>query len=248
MTLFTNSTPLWVSISLLLCFLYPVYKISNLSRKAILKLTAEEQVKAAPIPRQISLFFLLFGIYVGILSFTGLFHVNTLPPRILVYTAIPLLLFYFIVVFRSNLFWKILEKASLEDLVGLHLFRFIGIYFILGWYYKILPTSFAFIAGFGDLFIATTAQWVIRKIKSSSNHYKKITLVWNILGFWDIVSVILSAIFATKLSMESNTPGIIEMTRFPFCFIPAFAPATIIFLHICIFKRLKMKNDSKRNL
>jgi hypothetical protein len=31
------------------------------------------------------------------------------------------------------------------------------------------------------------------------------------------------------------------MVKFPFALIPAFAPATIIFLHIVIFKKLKME-------
>jgi hypothetical protein len=79
-------------------------------------------------------------------------------------------------------------------------------------------------------------------------NYKRITLVWNIIGFWDIISVLASAVIITKQAIASNTTGILEMTKFPFSLIPAFAPATksksIIFLHICIFKKLKMQDKS----
>jgi len=36
--------------------------------------------------------------------------------------------------------------------------------------------------------------------------------------------------------MENNEPGVAQFDTFPFSWIPAFAPATIIFLHILVFK------------
>lgn len=38
--------------------------------------------------------------------------------------------------------------------------------------------------------------------------------------------------------MNSSSQGIEQFGTFPFSWIPAFAPATIIFLHILIFKKL----------
>jgi Co/Zn/Cd efflux system component len=125
--------------------------------------------------------------------------------------------------------------------VKIHVFRLVGVFFIVSWYYNILPKSFALIGGIGDIFAAITAIFVANLIEKKSKNYKKITLIWNIIGFWDIVSVITSAIYITKQAIDSNSQGILEMTKFPFCLIPAFAPATIIFLHICIFKKLKME-------
>jgi hypothetical protein len=144
-------------------------------------------------------------------------------------------------VFRTNTFWGILENVKLSDLVRIHIFRFVGVFFIIGWYYGILPKSFAFIGGIGDIFVAVTAIFVAILIDKKAKNFKKITLIWNIIGFWDIVSVIISAVYLTKQAIENNSIGVLEMTKFPFCLIPAFAPATIIFLHICIFKKLKME-------
>jgi hypothetical protein len=72
--------------------------------------------------------------------------------------------------------------------------------------------------------------------------------VWNIVGFWDIVNVVVMAFLTTKWSLDTGSQSLIEMGYFPFSLIAAFAPATIIFLHISIFKKLKMefpKTDSK---
>lgn len=186
------------------------------------------------------LFLVLYYISVSLMSFTPLFQGNTLPPRILLFTAVPLLVFYFFFVFRTKTYWEVLAHIPLSSLVRIHIFRLVGVFFIIGWYYGILPKQFAFTAGLGDIFAAVTAIWVAQLADKKANHYKKVTLFWNIIGFWDIVAVIVTAIYVTRQAMETGGMGVAEMAKFPFCLIPAFAPATIIFLHIGIFKRLKM--------
>ena len=239
MNIFSNSIPSYISILLLISFIVPVLSLIHLTKEGM-RGPQFSQEESRQLPRMVGLFLLLYFLYVSAMSFTKIFQVNTLPPRILLFTAIPLLLFYFIFVFRTRVFWQILENVQLSSLVRFHTFRFIGAFFILGWIYGVLPKSFALIGGIGDIFVALTAIMVASMIDKKSKNYQKITLIWNIIGFWDIVSVIVSAIYVTKLAMDNQTDGILEMTKFPFCLIPAFAPATIIFIHICIFKKLKM--------
>lgn len=241
MDIFTNSVPLWVSILLFVSFLVPIFMIVNVVKQGVNQPFFKDNNKVKKLPSLVLLFFATYYLYVTLMSFTGIFQVNTLPPRVLLFTAIPLLLFYFLFVFRTKTFWDILEHVKLSDLVRIHIFRLVGVFFIIGWSYGILPKSFAFIGGIGDIFAAVTAIFVAILIDKKAKNYKKITLIWNIIGFWDIVSVIISAVYITKQAIESNAQGILEMTKFPFCLIPAFAPATIIFLHICIFKKLKME-------
>ena len=241
MNVFTNSVPLWVSILFFVCFLAPVFMIATLVKQGVNKPFFKDNNRVKKLPIYTLFFFATYYLYVALMSFTGIFQVNTLPPRVLLFTAIPLTLFYFLFVFRTKTFWNILENVKLSDLVRLHIFRLVGVFFIIGWSYGILPKSFAFIGGIGDIFAALTAFFVAILIDKKAKYYKKITLIWNIIGFWDIVSVIISAVYITKQAIETNSQGILEMTKFPFCLIPAFAPATIIFLHICIFKKLKME-------
>jgi hypothetical protein len=241
MDIFTNSIPQWISALFLACFLIPIFMIASLVRQGVTQASFDNNSKAKKLPGAVLLFFTIYYLYVTLLSFTGIFQMNTLPPRILLFTAIPLALFYFLFLFRTRTFWKILENVKLSHLVRIHIFRLVGVFFIIGWSYGILPKSFAFIAGIGDIFVAVTAIFVAMIIDKKITNYKRVTLIWNIIGFWDIVSVIVSAVYITKQAIETNTQGILEMTKFPFCLIPAFAPATIIFLHICIFKKLKME-------
>lgn len=239
MNILTTSVPVWVSISFILAFSVLFFMIANTAKTAALTAGFAPQ-KASNIWKTIIAFCFIYIIYVSLMSFTGIFQVNTLPPRILLFTAIPLLIFYFGVVFRSEIYWTLLENAQLESLIRIHIFRFVGVFFIIAYVYGALPKTFALVGGIGDIFAAFTAIFVANAIENKKTYAPKLALIWNIIGFWDIVSVIVSAIIATKYAIADGTQGVLEMANFPFCWIAAFAPATIVFLHIGIFKKLKM--------
>lgn len=243
MIIFVSVIPIWISIIFLACFLVPIYMIVSIVRKTVNQTDFDGDSNTNRLPKVISVFYAAYYLYVTLMSFTGVFDANTLPPRILLFTALPLLVFYFFYVFRSKIFWRILQNVELADLVRIHIFRLVGVFFLIFWAYGALPKSFAFIAGIGDILVAITAIFVAMLIDNKAKNYKRITLIWNIIGFWDIVSVIVSAIVTTKMAIETQSSGLAEMAKFPFSLLPAFAPATIIFLHICIFKKLKMQNN-----
>lgn len=237
----TNIVPLWISALFFICISIPVFQIARAIKKGGQNASLEAN-KVSQLFYGSIVFFSLFFAYTALLSFLGVFQINTFPPRVILFTMLPLLIFYFFFLFRTKIYWTILAQIPLSTLVRLHAFRLVGIFFIIFWSYDALPTYFAFAAGIGDIFAAITAILVARLIDNKIKNYKKITLVWNIVGFWDIVHVIAAALYITKQSIETGTIGVQEMTKFPFCLIPAFAPATIIFLHISIFKKLKMQD------
>jgi hypothetical protein len=240
MNFLTTSVPTWVSVSFILTFPLFFYFIANVAKQAAQN-AGFDQLKINKIYQSILGFGAIYLIYVSLMSFTGIFTVNALPPRILLFTAIPLLLFYFGYIFRTKIYWTLLENARLESLIRLHIFRLIGVFFLITWTYGALPQTFAFIGGFGDIFAAVTAIFVANAVEKKKVYSAKLALVWNIIGFWDIVNVIVSAFIFSKIALADGSKGISEFGAFPFCWIPAVAPATIIFLHISIFKKLKMK-------
>lgn len=239
MGIFTNAVPEWVSLLFLASFMLPIFMIRSAIQEGAQNAGLEEG-KASRLTNGGVFFFWGYYLYVTLMSFTGVFQENMFPPKIILLTTLPLLIFYFLIVFRTKTYWRILENSKLSTLVYIHTFRFVGIFFLIAWYYGALPAYFAFVAGLGDIFAAATAILVVYLIDKKYVYYKKVTLIWNIIGFWDIINVLATAIYLTKKSIETGSQGVLEMANFPFCLIPAFAPATIIFLHISIFKKLKM--------
>lgn len=236
---FLSIVPIWVSISFTLVFPITIYFIASVIKKGAINAQMLDS-QANKLFWKVVLFFVMYLTYVSIMAFTGLLSVNSLPPRVLVLTALPLLIFFFGFIFNKPIYWKILDAIPLQSMVRLHTFRFVGVYFLIATYYNALPNHFAILAGLGDMATAFGAIFIAKAVEENKTWSRKATLIWNIFGFWDIVSVIISAILTTRYSIQHpKSQGIIEMAKFPFVWIPAFAPVVIIFMHIAIFKKMK---------
>ncbi len=183
-------------------------------------------------------FYILYLGYVGLCSFNGLFDRVFLPPMVLLYTTFPLAAFLFGVVINLKIYKTSLDNVSLQDLVRVHIFRLLGVFFILLAFHDALPKPFALIAGLGDVITAITSIFVVKAIENKANYAKKLTCIWNTFGFLDIIFTAVMANVLTKISIDTGAMGVDTLAKFPFYFIPAFAPPTIIFLHVSIYKKL----------
>jgi hypothetical protein len=226
--------PEWVSILFLIAIPLPVFLIALLARKA------------SPIAKKNKVFYSILGFfgvylsYVSVGSINGLFNKVFFPPIILLFTTFPFAIFLFTIVINLAIFKAILHHAKLEDIVKVHIFRLIGVFFVILAYYETLPTFFALVAGFGDIISAIASIFVAKAIKNNKPYAQRLTYIWNTFGLADIAFTAISAIILTKLSIDTGSMGVDTLGRFPLCFIPAIAPPTIVFLHILIYKKSKM--------
>jgi hypothetical protein len=236
---YLSNVPTWVSISFTFVFPITIYFIAKTIKHGAINVQIPDN-QANKLFWEVLLFFALYLTYVSSLAFTGLLSVNALPPRVLLFTALPLMIFFFGFIFNKPIYWKILDGIPLQSLVRLHIFRFVGVYFLIATYYNALPAHFAILAGLGDMATAFGAIFIAKAIEENKSWSRKATLIWNIFGFWDIVSVLISAVLTTRYSIQHpESQSIVEISKFPFVWIPAFAPVVIVFMHIAIFKKLK---------
>lgn len=240
MHLLTASVPIWASILFILTFPAVIFLIANTARAAAAR-AGLPQGQRTRLWWGIVEFYTAFLTYTTGLSWSGTFDALTLPPPIFLYTTIPLLLIYFGYVFRTKLFRALLKNASLDSLIRIHLFRFVGVFFLINLYYEALPQRFALIAGIGDILTATLAIWVAREVAQRTRRSYRLALIWNIIGLWDIISVIISGLLTARQATMGHADALrlVNMANVPFCWIPALAPATIIFLHVGVFNKLK---------
>lgn len=237
MNVFTNAVPLWVSVLFLLTVPIPVVMIASLFRKGAIAARFSD-AESRKVYLSVLAFFGVYFIYTSLLSFTGMFMVNTLPPKVFVYTAIPFLLIAVMIITNVKLVSESLRHVPLEALVGVHLFRLIGVFFFITEAYGALPTRFAYIGGIGDVATAVLSIFVVKAIKDNRSYARPMTIAWNLFGLADIVSVLVTAVVTTQQSIATGAQPITAIGAFPFSFIPAFAPATIIILHGVVFARI----------
>lgn len=224
--------PQWISIAFLIAIPFPFILIALFIRQEAQKI---QDKSAYP---TVVCFFVSYLSYIAFANYNGWFHQVSLPPKVLLFTTFPFAFLLFVIVSNTNSYKNILENAAIEDLVKLHLFRLIGVFFILLAVHEALPKPFAFIAGMGDIMTALSSIFVAKAIQNKKMYAKKLTYFWNIFGTIDILFTAIAANVLTKIAIDTGTMGVDSLAFFPFCIIPAFAPPIILFLHWTIFKKL----------
>ncbi len=232
-TLTNYYVPEWISIFFQFAILVPFVLIILFIHKEGIKNQHPNAHKTA------SIFFVVYLTYITIASISGWFNQVLLPPKVLLLTTFPFAFFLFVFVSRTKFYASVLEKSTLESIVGLHIFRLVGVFFVLLALHNTLPKPFAFIAGIGDMITAISSIFVVNAIRSKKKYAKKLTFYWNIFGTIDILFTAIAANVITKISMDTGTMGVDTLAMFPFCIIPAFAPPMILFLHWTIYKKMK---------
>lgn len=231
-TLTQYPIPQWISMAFIIAISSPFILITLFVRKEAKKI----QHRLA-YPAMIA-FFVLYLTYIAFASFKGWFNQVSLPPKVLLFTTFPFAFLLFGVLLNTKIYKVIIENAAIESLVKLHIFRLIGVFFVLLALHDALPKPFAFIAGMGDILTAISSIFVAKAIQNKENYAKKLTYYWNIFGTLDILFTAVAANVLTKIAIDTGVMGVDSLAFFPFCIIPAFAPPAILFLHLAIFKKI----------
>jgi hypothetical protein len=239
--------PLWAIILFVLSFFFTVAFISNRVKQAAMNAGMAPN-KARNIQYGILGFYIIYLTYVSMFSLKGLFDNNSIPPSVMVFGGIPLMIILFGIIGNTSVFKKLLRSITLESLITMHVFRVVGVFFILLYYYHLLPAEFAFSAGIGDLITALLAFPLAGMVSKGNSWSIKAIYAWNIFGILDILTLLVIAALDVKNAIVTGGPGDRELTIFPFVLFPAFAPATILFLHTVIFRKLIQIKKAKYSL
>ncbi len=236
---YISGMPLWAIILFVISFLYSITFIAKPARQAALN-AGMPLNKAKNIQFGILGFYIIYLAYVSFLSLKGLFDGNSLLPKPMYWAGIPLMIILFGFIGNTKLFKKLLLVITLEALVMIHVFRLVGVFFIIIYFYHLLPAGFAFSAEMGDMITAILAIPVARMVSKGHPWVTTAVYAWNIFGILDILNIlVLVALAAKNAAITGGSGGLDEMVKFPFVWFPAFAPATILFLHTIVFRKLQ---------
>jgi hypothetical protein len=228
--------PDWIKILFLLAIPFPIILTVFLIKSAFPK------PESVLVYRKALLFFVIYVTYVSLLGFLGVFSTVLFPPLVILLTTVPFAFFLFLYVAKTSFFKEFIANVALDKLVQVHIFRLIGVFFIILCCYDALPKWFSLIAGIGDMVTAIASLWIAHMIRKKHTNYLKITWVWNTFGLIDIIFTAVSANVLTKLSIDRGIMGVDTLAMFPFWYIPAIAPALIMFLHFATYQKLKRQN------
>lgn len=133
----------------------------------------------------------------------------------------------------SDPFRRWLLAVDWRVIVALHLSRFVGAAFLAMYADGELPYAFAVPAGVGDILVAASAAALLITPAFVAGR-PRVLLAWNIVGFADILFVVLTA---ARLALEAPA-SMAALMRFPMSLVPTFLVPLIIGSHILLFIRL----------
>jgi hypothetical protein len=162
------------------------------------------------------------------------------PPLVLFgFVVVPIL--GFVAAYRfSPGFRAFARRIDLALLVGSHLWRFVGLAFVVAWLNGALPAGFAVPEGFGDIVAAAGALALVPMLRRGTAS-RGWLLAWNTWGLVDLVSALAMGVLYSDGPLGLLAPGTVTtrwMVTFPVSLIPTFFVPLFLLLHALTFVRI----------
>jgi len=161
-------------------------------------------------------------------------------PATAVGIAVPLLAGT-ILLARSAALNAVLAAVPLPWLVGVQLYRVLGLNFLVLFALGRLPGEFAIPAGWGDVAVGLAAPAVAYLFYKGYRWSCLAVLSWNIAGILDLVVAVATGFLSSPGPFQAlalQNPNML-ITAFPLVLVPVFAVPLSILLHLAALKRLK---------
>jgi len=146
----------------------------------------------------------------------------------------------------SAAFRTFAQNLDMRVLVGSHLWRFVGVGFIIGWLTGDLPAQFGIPEGLFDIIAAVGAAILLVQL-NKGEFPRRWLLIWNVFGLLDLISAItVGALYSngTLGILSAGTVTTRVMTIFPVSLIPTFFVPLFILVHLLVFVRLRQGRGS----
>jgi hypothetical protein len=134
----------------------------------------------------------------------------------------------------------VVDEIPLHWMIGLQLYRALGVVFLAEWMLGALPGTFALPAGIGDVAIGLAAPFVAARLKRGASNARDIAILWNALGIADLVVAVATGVLSSPgplhiLALDSSSRA---LTMLPLVLVPTIAVPFSILLHLIGLHRL----------
>jgi hypothetical protein len=166
-------------------------------------------------------------------SMAGLYRPPSGPPTIQYGLLIPIVAG--VVLFRTSpLLRRTLAIIPNSWLVGVQLYRVLGVIFLVLYGAGYLSALFAFPAGALDMVVGILAPFVAASFARSAEGSERRVRLWNLLGITDLVIAVTIGFLTSPSPLQIaafDRPSVL-IAMFPLALIPVFAVPLSILLHI----------------
>jgi len=170
----------------------------------------------------------------------GIVNQSGQPPFVLLgFVVVPIL--GFVAAYGiSPAFRALVHQIDLALIVGSHVWRFVGVVFLIAWWNGVLPAGFAIPEGLGDIVAAAGALTLVPMLRRGTAP-RRWLLAWNTWGLVDLVSALTMGVLYSDGPLGLLGAGTVTtrwMVTFPVSLIPTFFVPLFLLLHALTFRRI----------
>jgi hypothetical protein len=154
-----------------------------------------------------------------------------------------------------SLQWTSLKQAllgiPLAVFIAVNAVRVFGLFFVIHYAEGRLPAPFAPSAGWGDVFVGATALPVAWLVARRANGWRAAALVWNTIGFADLVLAVALGIMSAQdspMQLFAGGPDTTLMAMLPMFLIPGFLVPLLMLTHLAVLQRLAAGDEGSVRL
>jgi hypothetical protein len=141
-----------------------------------------------------------------------------------------------------------IDQIPLQWMIGLQVYRALGVVFLVEWMLGALPGAFALPAGIGDVLIGLTAPFIAARVRDGAPGAREAAIRWNVLGIADLVVAVTMGVLTTPgpLHLAALGPSNVGLIAFPLVLIPTIGVPFAILLHLIGLHRLTARAGQVR--
>ena len=147
---------------------------------------------------------------------------------------------------------RVLAATSVPAIIGVQLYRAIGVVFVILLAQGQLPAHFALPAGWGDIAVGLSAPLVALAVRRGVGAGRTLGVAWNVFGLLDLVVAVGmgSGLLAPLLrpDLGSGVTGAPAMGVFPMILVPMFAVPISVLLHLIALGKLRQEGEFRPGL
>jgi hypothetical protein len=175
------------------------------------------------------------------LAAKGVYHIGASDVPTIQYGILLPILIGALLIWRSETMKRIIAAVPQQWLVGVQLYRALGVIFLILYAAGKLPGQFAWPAGLGDIAIGLSAPLVGLAYAQAPHKATGLVVAWNVLGILDLVVAVGTAFMTAPsrfVSLEFQ-PTSDLMTVLPMVLIPTYLVPLSIVLHLASLTKLR---------
>ena len=171
---------------------------------------------------------------VAALGARGAFAQAPGEPPLAIFLAVTLPILIFLAAYRTSATFRDLVLSLDQRLaVGLQAWRFGGLGFIALTAYNVLPGTFAWPAGLGDIAIGATAPVLaVALARNPALVSSRRFVAWNLLGILDLAVAVGTGTLVAWFGIGADSASMGPMAQLPLLLIPGFLVPLFVILHV----------------